>query len=424
MRSLKSKGEPDRESRGLSFSERRKAQNRLNLQSQANHSTIAAIQHIPELDGIRGIAILLVLFYHLHVPLFDIGWCGVDLFFVLSGFLITSILLNTKRSPSYLSSFYARRMLRIFPLYFSFLFTYFCVLIPVAHHFGRAADFTAAGQFWYWFYLQNWWNGAGHDILWLSHLWSLAVEEQFYLVWPLVVLLLGRRALAYCIAITLVGCLLLRVMFVQHHALPELVHRATVFRIDTLAMGGVVAMLVARGIRDSHLKYSALFGVVLLGIGLRSVPAQSGLVLTVGYTGVAIASAYLVFHAVTNTGSSGSVCRVLRSRPLRRLGKYSYGIYVLHLPIVRSLSRAKDAVLNHLHYGSLAYGSVSLFTIVLGCFASYGAALLSWHLFEKHFLRLKGKFGYDIGETRRNKTTPYNPAVKSEPALIVPYQSN
>jgi peptidoglycan/LPS O-acetylase OafA/YrhL len=373
----------------------------LNLQSRANHSTIAAIQHIPELDGIRGTAILLVLFYHLHVPLFDIGWCGVDLFFVLSGFLITSILLNTKGSPSYFSSFYARRMLRIFPLYFSFLFAYFCVLIPIAHHFGRAEGFTTAGQFWYWFYLQNWWNGVGHDIPWLSHLWSLAVEEQFYLVWPLLVLLLSRRALAYFSVISVVVCLLLRVIFVQLHALPELVHRATVFRIDTLALGGALAVLVARGTRDTHLKYPALWGVVLLGIGLHWVPAESMQILTVGYTGIAIASAYLVFHAVTNTGSSEYVCRLLRNRLLRRFGKYSYGMYVLHLPIVRSLSTLREAVLDHLGYvpGTLAYGGVTWFTILLGCFASYGAALLSWHLIEKHFLRLKWKFGYDLRQT-------------------------
>jgi peptidoglycan/LPS O-acetylase OafA/YrhL len=295
-------------------------------------------------------------------------------------------------------------MLRIFPLYFSFLFIYFCVLIPVAHHFGRASGFTTEGQLWYWLYLQNWWNGAGHDTLWLSHLWSLAVEEQFYLMWPLLVFLLSRRALAYGGAFTLVGCLLLRLIFVLRHAPPELIHRATIFRIDTLALGGALAVLVAGGVRDTHLKYPAFFGVALLGIGLHWIPAESALMLTVGYTGIATASAYLIFHAVTNTGSSGYVCGLLRNRLLRRLGKYSYGMYVLHLPIVRSLSRARASVLSHLGYhpGTMAYGGITWFTIVLGCFASYGAALLSWHLIEKHFLRLKGKFGYDMSGTRRD----------------------
>lgn len=367
-----------------------------------DHSTTDAIERVPELDGIRGIAILLVVFYHSHVFFIDyMGWCGVDLFFVLSGFLITSILLKTKGSRSYFSAFYARRVLRIFPLYFTVLIAYFWILLPIAHHFGRAESFTSAGQLWYWFYLQNWWNGAGHDILWLSHFWSLAVEEQFYLVWPFIVFLLSRRALAYCGGMAFLGCLLLRIIFVRHHAIPELIHRATIFRIDTLAVGGVLAVLVARGLRDTHFKYPALFSVALLAIGLRWVPEQSKLMLTAGYSAVALASAYLIFHAVTNSRSSGLLCRVLRSRPLGNLGKYSYGIYVLHLPIVRFLAKSRDAIVNHLHYrdGSLAYDAIFSITIVVGCLASYGAALLSWNLIEKHFLRLKRRFGYGLGHS-------------------------
>ena len=379
----------------------------MNIHSRTNHSTVGAIEHVPELDGLRGIAILLVLFYHSHVPFFvHMGWCGVDLFFVLSGFLITSILLNAKESPSYFSAFYARRVLRIFPLYFTVLIAYFWVLLPIAHHFGRAESYTGAGQWWYWLYLQNWWNGAGHDILWLSHFWSLAIEEQFYLVWPLVVLLLSRRALVYCGVMTFAGCLLLRVIFVRHHALPELIHRATIFRIDTLAVGGVLAVLVASGLRNSRFKYPALFSVALLAIAIRWVPEQSRLMLTGGYSAVAIASAYLIFHVVTNTQSSGFLCHTLRSRLLRILGKYSYGIYVLHLPIVRFLAQSRDAVLSHLHYqqGSLQYAAVSSLTIVIGCLASFAAALASWHLIEKHFLRLKRKFPYGVRPAFRKES--------------------
>jgi peptidoglycan/LPS O-acetylase OafA/YrhL len=327
---------------------------------------------------------------------------------VLSGFLITSILLNAKGSPSYFAPFYTRRVLRIFPLYFGFLFAYFCVLLPIAHHFGRAESFTVAGQLWYWLYLQNWWNATGHDILWLSHLWSLAIEEQFYLVWPFLVFFLSRRALAYFSTATFVGCLMLRILFVRHHAAPEMIHRATVFRIDTLAVGGLLALLVARGVKDSRFKYLALFGVGLLGIGIRWIPERSELMLTIGYSVIAIASAYLIFHAVTNAGSSGILCRALRSRTLRRLGKYSYGIYVLHLPIVRLLARSKDAFVDHFHVhaGSLTFTAVSWLTIAIGCVASYRAALLSWQLVEKRFLRLKGRFEYGNSRTLRRKIAP------------------
>lgn len=375
----------------------------MDLELRKNCSRVAGIRHIPELDGIRGIAILLVLFYHSHVPIFiDLGWSGVDLFFVLSGFLITSILLNTKGSSSYFSSFYFRRMVRIFPLYFSFLFAYFCIMLPLAHHFGQGEEFTSAGQSWYWLYLQNWRSGAGHDVLWLSHFWSLAVEEQFYLVWPFLVFLLSRRAVGYCSALTIVGCLLLRVMFVRHHAPPEVIHRFTVFRIDSLAMGGLVAVLVECGIPHPRIQYPALSCVLLMGIALYRIPLHSVEMLTVGFTGVAIASAYLVFYAVTSSGSSDAFCCVLRNGLLRRLGKYSYGIYVLHLPIVRWLAIERDAILNLTHYqpDTLAYRVIIWLTIAIGCVASYGAALLSWYLVEERFVRLKAKFGYDTSKAK------------------------
>jgi peptidoglycan/LPS O-acetylase OafA/YrhL len=164
-------------------------------------------------------------------------------------------------------------------------------------------------------------------------------------------------------------------------------------------MGGLVAVLIAGGIRNARFKYPALSCIALLGIGLIWIPAQSKQLLTVGFTVVAIASGYLVFYAATNSGSSEIVCRMLRSRLLRRLGKYSYGIYVLHLPIVRLLARSKDSILSRLHWlpGSAAHEAVTWFTILLGCLLSYATALLSWHLIEKRFLRLKDRFGYNIG---------------------------
>jgi len=120
--------------------------------------------------------------------------------------------------------------------------------------------------------------------------------------------------------------------------------------------------------------------------------------LTVGYTGVAIASAYVVFYAVTNTGAPEGFSRVLRSQILQRLGKYSYGIYILHLPIIRWVAIERGKIINHYHPGELAYGGIFILTTVIGCSASYSAALLSWNLVEKHFLRLKGRFGYGTGD--------------------------
>src|SRR5580698_6867484 len=157
------------------------------------------MKRIRQLDSVRGLAVLLVLVHNtdiypsLHLGLItNAGWSGVDLFFVLSGFLITGILIDTKEAQNYFSSFYARRMLRIFPLYYAVL----TLLVIVALH---------PTQIYYYLYLSNWlillkdgWqpNVAGH-------FWSLAVEEQFYLIWPLCVWLLPKR---YRLRFTLAGC--------------------------------------------------------------------------------------------------------------------------------------------------------------------------------------------------------------------------
>ena len=146
---------------------------------------------IKELDGVRGIAILLVLLHHFEPPAglptaivagAYLGWSGVDLIFVLSGFLITGILLDTRDSPNYFTTFYARRALRILPLYFLTTLIYFRLEPNPLER-------------WFWSHLSNWKSAFGQDVPALSHFWSLAVEEQFYLVWPLVVILSPKRAM-------------------------------------------------------------------------------------------------------------------------------------------------------------------------------------------------------------------------------------
>ena len=161
--------------------------------------------HIPALDGIRGLAILLVLLCHfplygdmqptifidkLFYAMTRAGWCGVDLFFVLSGFLITGILYDAKGSRFFFRNFYMRRCLRIFPLYYGVLAVFF-VIVPFVLPLGRNYELFLKDQAWYWSYLTNikiaiegW-----PKFYALAHFWSLAVEEQFYFVWPFVVFL-------------------------------------------------------------------------------------------------------------------------------------------------------------------------------------------------------------------------------------------
>ncbi|HEV2844590.1 MAG TPA: acyltransferase, partial [Thermoanaerobaculia bacterium] len=208
-------------------------------------------ERLPALDGLRGLAILLVLLLHFTVyggppategidKLFyraaQAGWIGVDLFFVLSGFLITGILYDAKGGENYFRSFYARRVLRIFPLYYGAL-AVFLLLVPALR----------PGSFWHWTYLSNvqiareGWPDSGA----LGHFWSLAVEEQFYLFWPVAVLLLARRSLMAACWVCLAGSLLLRVGL--HLADQETAAFVlTPARLDSLAAGALLA-LAARG---------------------------------------------------------------------------------------------------------------------------------------------------------------------------------
>src|SRR5688572_7114217 len=152
--------------------------------------------HIPALDGLRGIAVLIVLGFHIFPNHVKFGWAGVDLFFVLSGFLITGILLESKGTPNYYRNYLAKRTLRIFPLYYFFLIVFFIVFPLVGYSDSiYNYDYLSSTQSWYWLYIQNWRiffdpHYPGEDII--SHFWSLAIEEQFYIFWPLVIYLIPR----------------------------------------------------------------------------------------------------------------------------------------------------------------------------------------------------------------------------------------
>ena len=151
--------------------------------------------HYPALDGLRGVAILLVVFYHFFdfTNYFFWGWLGVDLFFVLSGFLITNILLRTLYQPDFLRNFYVRRILRIFPLYY-FALILILVVLPFFQSLHLDLSYYQENQAWFWIYLQNWLFVFKplHGSKLLLHFWSLAVEEQFYLIWPIIILLVRR----------------------------------------------------------------------------------------------------------------------------------------------------------------------------------------------------------------------------------------
>ena len=288
---------------------------------------------LPQLDGIRGIAVLLVIFHNESTKflsphwgsVFANGWMGVDLFFVLSGFLITGILLDTKHSDGYFKNFYARRTLRIWPLYYSLIFFMF-VILPFLRPAEAPTIFERSSPWWaYPLYLQNFLVSVPANAVGLLGVtWSLAIEEQFYVVWPLVVrccssVLLGRIAVS-------VICLspLLRLFLASQGVI---LYSNTFSRLDGLMAGALLA-IVARSAdfipsRFLGKAWMVLFIATPLAVLTEAVNAR-----WIVFSMSAVASASLVYLSLysEHTWLQGA----LRNRVLVYTGTISYGLYLIH----------------------------------------------------------------------------------------------
>lgn len=385
-------------------------------------ATIGARAHIPGLDGLRGFAILLVMIAHFvtggtdnTAPGLDrwfsrfagCGWCGVDLFFVLSGFLITGILYDTRKSGTYLRDFYARRALRIFPLYYGVLVAIFVVLPRISPVEVPGLRDVSQHQVWLWTYSTNFGTilkGAGcfnSGFIFTYHFWSLAAEEQFYLVWPLVVLLLRRETLTrLCILGVCLG-------FVSRCGLAlsgyDGLYRSMPCRLDGLLAGAFVALNVRSGRGVSSLVPAARWVGLSCGTVLAVILATVGLeelhwvTKTAGYTLLAAffgATLVLVLAAP----ASSPWAKMFGGRVIRFFGKYSYGLYVWHYvlrPVFNALFSV-DVLVDHV-FGQ--YLPARLAYMAMSCAISVAVAWLSWRLYEKHFLRLKRFFEPRHGRT-------------------------
>jgi peptidoglycan/LPS O-acetylase OafA/YrhL len=361
-------------------------------------------QNIRALDGIRGLAIILVVLHHFEpwIPasnsllifvkvLFGYGWSGVDLFFALSGFLITGILVETRDANNYFRAFYARRMLRIFPLYYTVLI---CILVFLRPEVPLPADRKL-----YFLYLTNWlvlWKGHwGPNIL--GHFWSLAVEEQFYFIWPFCVWLLPPRKLINVAIVASVVALLIRIFWVSFSGPSQAIAIATVTRMDSLLCGAVGALLCRDPMALPALrKWSPRIFVVMIvafavGALLFLVRPDASLyfIETIGFSLLALGFASLVVHAAASGGAPIAVQRVFRNGTLTAFGKYSYGIYVFHVPVLMTC----DALIYWRLPVSLAHNPwFSIAYVGLLATTSFVIAKVSYEYFERRFLALKRYF--------------------------------
>jgi len=372
-------------------------------------------RRIPELDGLRGIAILLVLAYHyLHlfpkasysplvssgINLIGMGWAGVDLFFVLSGFLIGGILLDARKSPVYFKAYYFRRFFRIVPLYYTWIGLYVVLVLGVFR--GWHAPSDGIQERWIsvpvnFLFLQNIIriHHAYMGTAWLSPLWSLAVEEQFYLVIPLAVRFLSRLWLVIFLCATVVCAPILRWMIVLHW--PRF-HEAPYFlspcRADALAIGVLLAMAWRHdGAKAALTRYRNLFFVPVLLLALPVVslalwdPAPySHSMQTWGYTTIDLGFAFLLAWILV--GPRGIPAALSRSAMLQIWGRVSYCVYIIHQAVALLLAAwFSNGTLNLLPWVATAVA-------ILGTAATFGIANISWSYFERPVLRIGHSFQY------------------------------
>lgn len=373
----------------------------------------------PALDGLRGLAVLWVFIHNgafepaqqldtivgkLMALVLNMGWLGVQLFFVLSGFLITGILIDARKRglPNLFTRFYARRFLRIFPVYYAFLLLILLVawLVPGVPDWMLEARQNA---FWFVLYLNNW--VQPFTDIGLGHFWSLAVEEQFYLFWPLVVVLLPLRWLPFVCIVMVVAAVFFRfwVLSTGHDFAESAAYVMTPARIDALAIGGMLAFLVRQNRFERYLGLGMVFtlaGAFLFMVFIvlleKNFSRVSGGIANLNQTVAAIGFMGLIYCCLTRSeGRTASLVRAMFMFSwLRNVGRYSYAIYLFHLPI---------SLLLHQWVSPRIWGSVETQGVLIGLMVffadlallfvvSYGMARISWWLIEKPCLNLKRKW--------------------------------
>ncbi|EZJ60713.1 acyltransferase family protein [Escherichia coli 1-182-04_S4_C1] len=329
---------------------------------------------------------LIVMLFHAKVSGFSLGWSGVPLFFCLSGFLITSILIEDKDSgfSNYIKRFLINRSLRIFPLFYAYLLVNFILLIAT----GKPTD----GYLWFITYLQNYYIGINVTTPGiLGHTWSLAVEEQFYWLWPLFIFFINKKNMNLIFIILIITSSISRYFIFQiTDGNPYIVNVTLISCIDMLVLGALFSK-----IKDDKYAYESGFltfiagvGLVLNGINSVGLNAFWNPVDWAGkcwymFTafGMIFSSAIFFIYKWSVLGKKQIITKALSLKPLTFTGKISYGLYMWHL-LCFSIANKMSSLFG-----------VNNNAVIIACgFAiAYIVSIASYYLFEIHFLKLKRK---------------------------------
>ena len=374
-------------------------------------------KYIFGLDGLRGIAVTWVLLFHmalffswnldaevtklLHV-FSGTGWLGVQLFFVLSGFLITGILIDEKGSKYQIRNFYGRRSLRIFPLYYATLLVAF-IIMPVVVTVSANMEGGVEHQVWFWSYLMNWIRPF-ETLGGMSHFWSLCVEEQFYLLWPFVVIFLSRRMMVLVGLVMVLSAPIIRYILIYHFPgeIPgsdignDAAYFFTVARWDALGLGALLAVMVRSPRGKLYLdKFSGPVFAICLAYFLWHIAKFHNFTSTgLGWgvinqsVGAVLFSAFL--YLVISPKHAGKFF-FLELKAFKSVGKYSYAMYVFQIPVIMFWKAYNMG--QYLNVFSGLDPFVMIVSNIMAVFVvTYVMSWVSWRVLEEPFLRMKRFF--------------------------------
>jgi peptidoglycan/LPS O-acetylase OafA/YrhL len=344
----------------------------------------------PALDGIRGVAILVVMAFNARLSFVQGGYLGVDIFFVLSGFLITSLLIQEhhRTSKINLKNFYYRRALRLLPALFAlmlFILVYAAILQP-----KEKVIITCKHILYTLFYVANWaqtgYKSTGIGVL--SHAWSLSVEEQFYILWPLFLIVLLRSGLKRK------GIIALLLFFISVSIAwgawlwYEGTHYLRIYlgsdtRAHELLIGCLTALLIhwgtigqTKGTRNAF-RLLSVISIAAIFYAILNVPVSSGFLYNGGFALIAVGTAAIIINILL---FPSGLWRVFEFPPLVWIGKVSYGLYLWHFPVFEAAKQMLQGRLNSFIYEVLQFGTV------------FVVAATSYYVLEKPFLKLKQHF--------------------------------